>query len=131
MECVIVMVGIMLLIAWIADLIDKIEERKYLTMINRQRSEPSTEQIDKIMERKHTSSISRGNSEIFHSGADNIQDYGINEIRSCGKFTPTEIAAEYRRRRISPSGVIDGVYNDAYRANGEYNDAYRDWDADA
>lgn len=60
-----------------------------------------------------------------------ITELGINEIKSCGRFTPSERAAEYRRRGQSPSGVIDGVYNDAYRGNGEYNDAYRDWDADA
>jgi hypothetical protein len=131
MECVIVMVGIMLMIAWIADLIDKVNERKHLTMLNRQRSDPSTEQIDKTKERKQISSISRGYSGIVHIDSDNIQNYGINEIRSCGKFTPAERAAEYRRRGKSPSGVIDGVYNDAYRGNGAYNDSYRDWDANA
>jgi len=81
--------------------------------------------------RKFTSSYSRGYSGTLHSDSNNIQDYGINEIRSSGKFTPAERAAEYRRRGKSPSGVIDGVYNDAYRGNGEYNDAYRDWDANA
>ena len=55
----------------------------------------------------------------------------INEIKRCGKFTPEERAAEYRRRGKSPSGVIDGVYNDAYRGNNEYNDMYRDWEANA
>lgn len=39
---------------------------------------------------------------------------------------------EYRRRGKSPSGVIDGVYNDMNRENGRpYNDMDRDWDADA
>jgi hypothetical protein len=74
---------------------------------------------------------SPGYSRTIHSGSDNIQDYGINAIRSSGKFTPTERAAEYRRRGKSPSGVIDGEYNDAYRGNDEYNDSYRDWDANA
>jgi hypothetical protein len=60
-----------------------------------------------------------------------IQELDINEIKDCGKFTPEERAAEYRRRGKSPSGVIDGVYNDEYRGNGEYNDEYRDWDANA
>ena len=55
----------------------------------------------------------------------------INSIKSCGRFTPEERAAEYRRRGKSPSGVIDGVYNDEYCGNDEYNDAYRDWDANA
>jgi hypothetical protein len=70
---------------------------------------------------------SPGYSRAIHSGPDNIQDYGINELRSSGKFTP----AEYRRRGKSPSGVIDGEYNDAYRGNDEYNDSNRDWDANA
>jgi hypothetical protein len=60
-----------------------------------------------------------------------ITNLDINEIKGCGKFTPEERAAEYRRRGKSPSGVIDGVYNDEYRGNGEYNDEYRDWDANA
>jgi hypothetical protein len=60
-----------------------------------------------------------------------ITTLDINEIKRCGLFTPAERAAEFRRRGKSPSGVIDGVYNDAYRGNDEYNDAYRDWEADA
>ena len=88
-------------------------------------------QSNKSKTRKFTSSYSRGYSGILHSDSDNIQDYGINEILSSGKFTPTERAAEYRRRGKSPSGVIDGEYNDEYRGNDEYNDIYRDWDADA
>jgi hypothetical protein len=67
-------------------------------------------------------------------GKDEIPDItklDINEIKGCGKFTPKERAAEYRRRGKSPSGVIDGEYNDEYRGNDEYNDMYRDWDADA
>lgn len=60
-----------------------------------------------------------------------ITKLDINEIRACGLFTPQERAAEYRQRGKSPSGVIDGEYNDSYRGNDEYNDAYRDWEADA
>lgn len=60
-----------------------------------------------------------------------ITKLDINEIKSCGKFTPEERAAEYRRRGKSPSGVIDGEYNDQYRGNDEYNDQYRDWETDA
>jgi len=60
-----------------------------------------------------------------------ITKLDINEIKSCGKFTPKERAAEYRRRGKSPSGVNDGEYNDEYRGNDEYNDMYRDWEADA
>lgn len=60
-----------------------------------------------------------------------ITKMDINEIKECGEFSPEERASEYRRRGKSPSGVIDGVYNDAYRGNGAYNDSYRDWDANA
>ncbi len=60
-----------------------------------------------------------------------ITELEINEIKASGRFTPEERAAEYRRRGKSPSGVIDGEYNDEYRGNDEYNDEYRDWDANA
>jgi hypothetical protein len=65
-----------------------------------------------------------------NTGGD-IRDYDINAIKGSGKFSAAQRKAEYRRRGQSPSGVIDGVYNDAYRGNGSYNDLYRDWDADA
>ena len=39
---------------------------------------------------------------------------------------------EYRRRGKSPSGVIDGEYNDDYLEDDEiYNEANRDWEVDA
>ena len=57
--------------------------------------------------------------------------YPINEIKDSGRFTAEQRRLEYRRRGKSPSGVIDGEYNDEYRGNDEYNDSYRDWDADA
>jgi hypothetical protein len=66
-----------------------------------------------------------------NSDRPDITTLGINEIKACGKFTPAERAADYRRRGKSPSGVIDGVYNDAYRGNEAYNDSDRDWEADA
>ena len=49
---------------------------------------------------------------------------------SC-RFTPDERRREYRRRGKSPSGVIDGIYNDMFLENDMYNDNYRDWEADA
>jgi hypothetical protein len=70
--------------------------------------------------------FSPGYSGTIDSDSISIRDYGINEILSSWKFTPAERAAKYRRRRKSPSGVIDGEYNDAYRGNDEYNDIYRD-----
>lgn len=65
------------------------------------------------------------------SSSSDIREHDINSIGSSGKFSAAERKAEYRRRGKSPSGVIDGVYNDAYRGNDEYNDTYRDHDADA
>ena len=65
------------------------------------------------------------------NSSSDIRDHDINSIRSSGKFSAAERRAEYRRRGKSPSGVIDGVYNDAYRGNDSYNDTYRDHDADA
>jgi hypothetical protein len=48
------------------------------------------------------------------STEDDITTYDINDILRSEKFTPEERAAEYRRRGNSPSGVIDGVYNDEW-----------------
>lgn len=70
----------------------------------------------------------------YYSGLGNdgeISTYPINDILKSGKFTAEERKREYRRRGKSPSGVIDGIYNDAYRGNDGYNDTLRDWDADA
>jgi hypothetical protein len=64
------------------------------------------------------------------SKPDDITTYSINDILKSGKFTAEERKREYRRRGKSPSGVIDGVHNDAYRGNDdEYNDSLRDWEA--
>jgi hypothetical protein len=46
------------------------------------------------------------------SNPDDIKTYPINDIMKSGKFTAFERKQEYRRRGKSPSGVIDGVYND-------------------
>jgi hypothetical protein len=82
-------------------------------------------------------SPSRSN-EFTHFGSnpdnfdpDDITTYPINDIKASGRFTAEERRREYRRRGKSPSGVIDGVYNDEYRGNDSYNDIYRDWEADA
>lgn len=49
-----------------------------------------------------------------------------------GHLSPDERRREYRLRGKSPSGVIDGVYNDMYREDDRpYSDEDRDWDADA
>ena len=64
---------------------------------------------------------------------DDITTYrSTRDIVASGRFTPEERREEYRRRGKSPSGVIDGIYNDMYLEDGYgYNDEYRDWDADA
>ena len=62
-------------------------------------------------------------------GGSKISTQWIFRIRS---YSAAERRAEYIRRGQSPSGVIDGVYNDTYRPSGvSYNDGNRDWDADA
>jgi hypothetical protein len=68
----------------------------------------------------------------LRSAASDIKIYKTDEILKSGRFTAEERKAEYRRRGKSPSGVIDGVYNDMYLENGKsYNDENRDWEADA
>jgi hypothetical protein len=63
---------------------------------------------------------------------DDITSYpSTNELYKSGRFTPEERRQEYRRRGKSPSGVIDGEYNDTYCDEEPYNDVNRDWDADA
>lgn len=64
---------------------------------------------------------------------DDIESYpSTKAIFKSRRFTASERQREYRRRGKSPSGVIDGVYNDAFLEPGQvYNDFDRDWDADA
>ena len=63
---------------------------------------------------------------------DDITTYETtNDIFASGRFAAEERHREYRRRGKSPSGVIDGVYNDMFRENDMYNDDLRDWEADA
>lgn len=64
---------------------------------------------------------------------DNITTYDSTvDIWRNGRFSAEERKEKYRRRGKSPSGVIDGEYNDEYVEDGMvYNDEYRDWEADA
>ena len=60
-----------------------------------------------------------------------IQDLDTMDIPHSG-FSAVERRAEYMRRGQSPSGFINGVYNDQNRPSGvPYYDGNRDWDADA
>lgn len=77
-------------------------------------------------------SSSRSFFSLFGGNESDITTYETSDIPKSGLFSAHERQMEYRRRGKSPSGVIDGVYNDMYREYGEpYNDANRDWDADA
>jgi hypothetical protein len=59
-----------------------------------------------------------------------IQDLDTMDIPHSG-YSALERRAEYCRRGKSPSGFIDGVYNDMNRPSGvPYYDGNRDWDAD-
>lgn len=67
------------------------------------------------------------------SDPDDITSYETTiDIFKSGRFSAQERKREYIRRGKSPSGVVDGVYNDTYLEDGAiYNDFDRDWDADA
>jgi hypothetical protein len=65
------------------------------------------------------------------SNGGRIEELDTMDIPHSG-FSAAERRAEYMRRGQSPSGVIDGIYNDTYRPSGiPYSDTHRDWDADA
>jgi hypothetical protein len=60
-----------------------------------------------------------------------IEDLDTMDIPHSG-YSATERRAEYTRRGQSPSGFINGVYNDQNRPrNVPYYDGNRDWGADA
>jgi len=71
-----------------------------------------------------------GSSYVPRSYGGRIEDMDMMDIPHSG-YSADERRAEYRRRGQSPSGFIDGVYNDSQRPYGvPYNDFNRDWDAD-
>jgi hypothetical protein len=60
-----------------------------------------------------------------------IQDLDTMDIPH-SRYSALERRMEYTRRGKSPSGFIDGVYNDMNRPSGvPYYDGNRDWDADS
>jgi hypothetical protein len=66
---------------------------------------------------------------IMHGGG--IENLDTMDIPQ-SSFSAAERRAEYTRRGQSPSGFINGVYNDQNRPrNVPYYDGNRDWDADA
>jgi hypothetical protein len=69
----------------------------------------------------------------FHNTDPNgITSYrSTKEIVESGRFIPDERRREYVRRGKSPSGVINGEYNDTFLEDDDtYNETNRDWDAD-
>jgi hypothetical protein len=70
----------------------------------------------------------------FHNNTEpnDITSYRTTkEIVESGIYTPDERRREYVRRGKSPSGVINGEYNDTFLEDDEtYNNTNRDWDAD-
>lgn len=89
--------------------------------------------IDKVVEKLHIlwhKPESKYESRIPSLG-NGIEYLDTMDIPHSG-YSASERRAEYIRRGQSPSGVIDGIYNDTYRPSGvSYNDTNRDWDADA
>jgi hypothetical protein len=70
-------------------------------------------------------------SSHYQSYGGGIQNLDTMDIPNSG-YSSAERHAEYMRRGQSPSGVIDGIYNDTYRPSGvPYSDTNRDWDADS
>jgi hypothetical protein len=66
----------------------------------------------------------------YHYYGGGIQDLDTMDIPHSG-YSAAERRLEYRRRGKSPSGFIDGVYNDMNRPSGvPYYDGNRDWGAD-
>jgi hypothetical protein len=80
---------------------------------------------DIIEERSDTDASSH-----YHSYGSGIENFDTMDIPHSG-YSATERRAEYVRRRQSPSGFINGVYNDQNRPrNVPYYDGNRDWGAD-
>jgi hypothetical protein len=88
--------------------------------------------IDKVVEKLHIlwhKPESKYESRFPSSGS-GIEYLDTMDIPHSG-YSAAERRAEFIRMGQSPSGVIDGVYNDTYRPSGvPYNDSNRDWDAD-
>jgi hypothetical protein len=89
--------------------------------------------IDKVVEKLHIIWHKPGSKyeSRYPSSGSGIEYLDTMAIPHSG-YSAAARAAEYRRRGQSPSGVIDGIYNDTYRPSGvPYNDCNRDWDANA
>jgi hypothetical protein len=78
--------------------------------------------IAKLIDAKEKKSKYSNTSIYIPPENNDITTMDIHQIKECGRFTPAERAAEYRRRGKSPSGILDGEYNDDFLEDGdEYN----------
>ena len=88
--------------------------------------------IDKVVEKLHIlwhKPESKYESRITSTGS-GIEYLNTMDIPHSG-YSAEQRRAEYMRRDQSPSGFINGVYNDQNRPSGvSYYDGNRDWDAD-
>jgi hypothetical protein len=91
-----------------------------------------------VLRTNQTNNSGLSSKEIPLQTLDNDEDDDITsyetttDIFRSGRFSAEERRREYIRRGKSPSGFINGVYNDSFRENGvPYNDENRDWEADA
>jgi hypothetical protein len=89
--------------------------------------------VDRLSRKPTTSRPENPRARLTNDYGDDLGEYPTTaDIFKSGRFSASERRAEYRRRGKSPSGVIDGVYNDTFLEDGRvYNDMDRDWDADA
>ena len=89
--------------------------------------------IDKVVEKLHIlwhKPDIKYESRITSTGS-GIEYLNTMDIPHSG-YSAEQRRAEYMRRDQSPSGFINGVYNDQNRPSGvSYYDGNRDWDADA
>jgi hypothetical protein len=88
--------------------------------------------IDKVVEKLHIfwHKPDRKCEPRFPSSGSSIENLETMDIPHSG-YSALERRAEYMRRGQSPSGFINGVYNDQNRPrNVPYYDGNRDWGAD-
>jgi hypothetical protein len=89
--------------------------------------------IDKVVEKLHIQ-WNKPDSKYesrFPSIGSGIEHLDTMDIPHSG-YSAEQRRAEYMRRGKSPSGFINGVYNDQNRPSGvSYYDGNRDWDADS
>ena len=87
----------------------------------------------KLLTSNYNDLTSHEQHELFmiNTGDRSLNREELDEIKA-NVPDPAKRAEIYRKIGQSPSGVIDGAYNDFYcPSDRAYNDFYRDWDANA